>query len=85
MIPDIRVHSDCGTLINEVLTFNRNVNIKIHINVDQMIRSGLYLSLLSKLLPKITGKTGKTHGANTESIHEKNEIIISWIMGYWLK
>jgi hypothetical protein len=77
IIPDIHVHSDGGISISDVLTLSKNVNTKIQIIVDQMMLSGLYLSVLSRLLPNITGMTGNTHGARTESIHEKNEIIMS--------
>jgi hypothetical protein len=83
IIPDIRLHTDDGMPINDVLTLSKKVNTKIHTMMDQMMRSGLYLSVVARLLPNMTGMTGNTHGARTESIHEKNEIIMSSIV-LWL-
>ena len=61
--------------INAVLTFKRKVNMKMKNSADHRIRNALPICKSVPLHPKITGSTGRTQGARTESIHERNAII----------
>jgi hypothetical protein len=68
-------------VINAVLTFSKNVKIKIKIRVDKSIRRIFPVSLLVNHHQKITGITGRTHGARTESIPAMNESVMMRIIG----
>jgi hypothetical protein len=75
MTPENRLRIDAGIVINAVLTLSKNVKAKIHIIAVYIIRWILPVSLgLDKLQPNITGMTGKTHGASTDSTHATKEI-----------
>jgi hypothetical protein len=65
--------------IKAVLTFRRKVKIKINNNADHKIRTALPICKSTPLHQKITGNTGSTQGANTESTHEKKATTISSI------
>jgi hypothetical protein len=74
--PDIYVQVALGIAINAVETLSKNVNTKIATIADRSIRRTLPLSHHATPPPKITGITGRTHGARTDRIHEKNEMMI---------
>jgi len=63
-------------LMNAVLTFNKKVKIKMNTSVERRMRCILLLSGTPPHAPKITGMTGSTHGASTESMPERKEIRI---------
>jgi hypothetical protein len=63
-------------LINAVLTLSKKVKIKIKTSVEKSMRFTLLLSGAPSHHPKITGMTGSTHGASTESMPETNEIMM---------
>ena len=60
--------------MSAVETFKSNVNKTIQTAVDNTIIRGLYRFCDHNDPPRMTGKTGKTHGARTLSIPAKNEI-----------
>jgi hypothetical protein len=65
-----------GIAIKAVLTLSRKVKTKIAVIAAKRIRRVLPLLHHAIHPPKITGITGRTQGARTESIQERNEIII---------
>jgi hypothetical protein len=74
--PEIVAHVWVEMLINAVLTLSKKVKIKIKTSVEKSMRFTLLLSGAPSHHPKITGMTGRTQGASTESMPETNEIIM---------
>ena len=62
-----------GIVINAVENFSNNVNKIIETLSDAVIIYGLYLFLSVMLPPIITGKSGKTQGANIVNTPAKKE------------
>jgi hypothetical protein len=74
--PEIYARVALGIAINAVLTFNKNVKTKIAAIAEMIMRRTLAFPHHATPPPKITGITGNTQGARTDSIHEKNEMMI---------
>ena len=62
--------------INKAETFSKKVNKTIEIIIDQMILRICEFHVPDKVQAKITGITGKTHGAKTLSIQARKDTII---------
>lgn len=62
-----------GIAINAVLTLRIKVNRKIQNNAEKRIRKVLALVSADNPPAKITGITGSTQGASTDSIQARNE------------
>ena len=81
IIQENNFHTIGSTQINTVEAFNNKENKIIDIDRDAIIIYGLYLSLESAAQAhKITGKSGKTHGARIVNIQARNETINKLIM-----
>ena len=76
MTPEIVARVCVEILINAVLTFSKNVKMKMKVSVEKRMRFTLLLSGVASHHQKITGNTGNTQGARTESMPETNEIIM---------
>jgi hypothetical protein len=74
-VAEIVVRTDCGIPISAVETFRSIVNSTMKIAVEETIISGLYRFCAPSDHPRITGRTGRTHGARTLRIQERNEIM----------
>ena len=84
--PEMVVQTNSGTLINIVLTFNKNVNTKTETPKETItIHAFLLLNTPEEREPPtITGRRGKIHGVSAVISPAKNEISNSVIAsGYF--
>jgi hypothetical protein len=68
MIAEMTLHTCCGIPMSAADTFSNTVKSTIHIAVERTMMIGLYHFCVPSDPPKMTGNTGRAHGANTLSI-----------------